>query len=221
MEQFPAEAEIEKNGTFTLNYRLMFGDKPQYVNLKATRMTNEDDHIVIGVSNIDAQMRRERELHLAREKANRDALTGVKSKHAYDEAVLGINGEISKGESGPFAVAVCDVNGLKHVNDTRGHEAGDRLIKDAGQRICGIFKHSPVFRIGGDEFVVIMKGADYDQRQKLLGEMEALNQEHKEKGGTIVACGCSDWRAGEDARIEEVFRRADAVMYENKSALKQ
>ena len=213
--------ELKKNGTFTLNYRLLMGDRAQYVNMKAIWMSNKDDHIVIGVSNIDAQMRRERELHLAREKANRDALTGVKSKHAYDEAVLGINREISLGESVPFAVAVCDVNGLKHVNDTMGHEAGDSLIKDASRRICEIFKHSPVFRIGGDEFIVIMKGKDFERRQDLVGQMEEINQQNKKEGGVIVACGYSDWQAGEDTAIEEVFRRADAEMYNNKTNLKQ
>ncbi|MBQ9061015.1 MAG: GGDEF domain-containing protein, partial [Firmicutes bacterium] len=214
--------EMAESGTFTMNYRLMFGDTAQYVSMKATKMANQDDdHMVIGVSNVDAQMRRERELHAAREKANRDALTGVKSKHAYDEMSLEINHEIDRGGSVPFAIAVCDVNGLKEVNDTQGHAAGDKLILDATHRICEIFKHSPVFRIGGDEFVVIMKGSDYEQRQALLERMENINQTSKESGGVIVACGTSQWQPGKDASIEEVFARADASMYENKSALKQ
>ena len=69
-------------------------------------------------------------------------------------------------------VAVCDVNSLKAVNDTLGHKAGDEIIRRACSLICNTFKHSPVYRIGGDEFAVILSGRDYERRQELLSEME-------------------------------------------------
>ncbi|MDO4400896.1 MAG: EAL domain-containing protein [Coriobacteriia bacterium] len=213
--------EMAESGTFTLNYRLMFGDTPNYVSMKATRMAGDDHHIVIGVNNIDAQMRRERELNMAREKANRDALTGVKSKHAYNESCASANASIADGTSMPFAVAVCDVNGLKTVNDTLGHAAGDQLILDATRIICDTFDHSPVFRVGGDEFVAILRGQDYERRDELMAQIEQINREHVDGAGVVIACGISTWVPGEDATIEDVFARADAKMYENKTALKQ
>ena len=89
----------------------------------------------------------------------RDALTGVKSKHAYMETEAELNLKIASGDQSlTFGVAVCDVNGLKQVNDTLGHKAGDRFIQDASRMICDIFKHSPIYRIGGDEFVIVMTG---------------------------------------------------------------
>ena len=211
--------ELEHSGTFTLTHRLMFDGVPTYVNLKATRMAN--NHIVIGVANVDAQMQRERELNEAREKANRDALTGVKSKHAYLEVEARMDKEIKEGYAAPFAVAVCDVNGLKVVNDTLGHAAGDQLIRDASAIICNIFKHSPVFRIGGDEFVAILRGQDYDNRQVLMAEMAGRNRRNRKNGGVIIAGGLSEYQPGVDGSLSPVFKRADDIMYQNKRQLKE
>ena len=217
--------ELEDGKTFSSTYRLMIDGKPVYINCKVIRMEEEQDkaYIVIGISNVDAQIKRERELSAVREKANRDALTGVKSKHAYVEAAAEINREIERDRDRvrPFAVAVCDVNGLKAVNDTQGHHAGDRLIVDAAHVICETFKHSPVYRVGGDEFVVIMRGQDYVQRQALLEQMEAQNRRSGENGGVIIACGDSAWDQSADRRFEAVFDRADTAMYKNKAALKR
>ena len=213
-------AELARTGTFTLTYRLMFDGQPTFVNLKASRMADDtDSHIVIGVSNVDAQMRRERELSEAREKANRDALTGVKSKHAFVEAEAEMDARIASGDCQSFAIAFCDVNGLKQINDTQGHQAGDQLIREASSSICDIFKHSPVYRIGGDEFVAILRGQDYVRRDALAAEMARRN-EQVGPDGVIIAVGMSDYRPGEDARFAEVFQRADARMYENKRLLK-
>ena len=214
--------ELEGGKSFSSTYRLMFDDTPVYINCKVIRLADEEDgkYIVIGISNVDAQMKRERELHAAREKVNRDALTGVKSKHAYVEASAEINRELADGTAAPFAVAVCDVNGLKHVNDTQGHAAGDKLILEACHEICDTFKHSPVYRIGGDEFAVILRGSDYEKRQELTAVMSGKNDRSKQSGGVIVACGLAERREG-DRTIEEVFKRADAAMYENKNALKK
>ena len=94
-----------------------------------------------------------------------DALTHVKNKSAYEQWQKKINTEIKNGKQEPFAVVVCDVNDLKTVNDQYGHKEGDDCIKNACAKICGVFSHSPVFRIGGDEFVAILYGEDYLQRK--------------------------------------------------------
>ncbi len=215
--------ELEHSGSFTLTYRLMLGGKPTYVNLKATRMMDDrDPHIVIGVSNIDAQIARERELAHVRELANRDQLTGVKSKHAYSSREQELNAQIADGAAPPFAVAMCDLNYLKETNDRHGHEAGDALIKDAAMEICAVFDHSPVFRYGGDEFVVIMTGRDYAARHEKLAAMAALNEEQLPlAAGTIVACGLADFDPAADRELADVFRRADEQMYRDKARLKK
>jgi diguanylate cyclase (GGDEF)-like protein len=150
--------------------------------------------------------------------ANRDALTGVKSKHAYIEAEDRINEDIRNGSEGEFAVAVCDLNDLKLINDTKGHKAGDEYIVKACQIICKVFDHSPVFRIGGDEFVAILRNSDYENRAELrdrIGESNSSNTD-----GVIIACGIAEFDKERDSFLADVFERADEAMYNNKKELK-
>ena len=216
---------LNNNGVFTLTYRIVFDGTPTYVHMKATRMGDKNDpNIVIGVSNIDEQIRREQEqasaLRMVKEQAYRDSLTGVKSKLAFAEKETEMNRLIASGQMGEFALAVCDVNELKQINDTLGHAAGDGLIRSASRQICTTFTHSPVYRYGGDEFVVIMSGIDYENRSALLEILASKNQSHLEGDGAIIACGMTEFIPGQDEKVEDVFHRADAAMYENKKQLK-
>ena len=153
--------------------------------------------------------------------ANTDPLTGVKSKHAFVEYENKVNARLSAGEKIEFAVVVCDVNGLKQINDTQGHKAGDAYIQAACRLICTLFKHSPVFRIGGDEFVVVMSGSDFENRSNIMKEMNLQVEKNRdEKRGVVIAAGISDFKDGSDLSILTVFERADALMYERKKELK-
>ena len=149
-----------------------------------------------------------------------DPLTGVKSKHAYVEWEQRANGQIG-APSCAFAVVVCDVNGLKHINDTLGHKAGDAYIIAASRLICTIFTHSPVFRIGGDEFVVALEGDDYARRDELVDMLNVEVEKNLAEGGAVVSAGIACYRAGEDGSVQSVFERADSRMYERKVQLKQ
>ena len=126
--------------------------------------------------------------------------------------------QIEEGSISPFAIVVMDVNDLKKVNDTKGHQAGDQCLKDACKMICEIFKHSPVFRIGGDEFAVITQGSDYDSIDEKVEEVNTNNAEALKNGGIRVACGMAKYE--DDSKVADVFKRADQRMYENKKILK-
>ena len=162
----------------------------------------------------------ERQLGLMRDLAGRDPLTGVKSKLAYSQAEQEMNERIDSGDIGPFAVAVLDVNGLKQINDTLGHQAGDEYIKRASQMICNSFTHSPVFRTGGDEFVVLLEGQDFENRRTILEAFQDRSLENIRAKDVVVSLGMSDFRPDEDTRLRAAFERADAQMYENKKYLK-
>jgi diguanylate cyclase (GGDEF)-like protein len=129
-----------------------------------------------------------------------------------------IDRQIEENHQLPFAVVIFDVNDLKKVNDTAGHQAGDQYLREACKIICEIFKHSPVFRVGGNEFVVISQGEDYARVEELTALIEAHNKEALRSGGVVVACGMS--RFDSDDSVAAVFERADRMMYENKSLLK-
>ena len=153
-----------------------------------------------------------------------DSLTSVKSKTAYTEEVRRINANIENGFH-QFGVVMFDLNGLKEINDTYGHDMGDLYIKNACKLICVTYKHSPVYRIGGDEFIAIITGQDLLNSEKLLftfyQRMEEINQNAKIAGEKIsVAAGMAIFRDGLDTTYQSVFKRADEKMYQNKVSIK-
>ncbi len=214
--------EIRRSGLFALQCRLLLGGKPRYVNIRAALVEEADGpQLVVGANNIDAQIRREmtyaHALSVARSAALVDALTGVKNTHAYADAEAELDRQLAEDPGLEFAIVMFDVNGLKRVNDTLGHLAGDQLLRDACSLICDIFKHSPVFRVGGDEFAVIARGQDYRNIDRLTAQVAESNERNLRSGGVVVACGVS--RCGGDASVASVFARADKLMYENKRQL--
>ena len=152
--------------------------------------------------------------------AYRDPMTGVKSKHAFVEIESELDAAIDLKNAGDFAVLVCDVNGLKYINDTFGHKAGDQYIKEASSLICESFKHSPVYRVGGDEFVVLLNGQDYPERQSLMAAFDRQIEENLTCGKVVISTGMSDYDAQHDNSFHAVFNRADKLMYERKQQLK-
>ena len=174
---------------------------------------------------LENMMRREQqqkiELDSAKQLAYSDPLTGVKSKHAYAEAEARMERGVSDGSVTQFAVAVFDLNGLKRANDTMGHEAGDVLLKSAAKLICDCFKHSPVFRIGGDEFVAILEGQDYQDRTSLLAAFDAQVEENARGGEVVVSSGMAEFNPLDDAGYHAVFGRADDKMYLRKMSLEE
>lgn len=157
--------------------------------------------------------------------ATRDRLTGVKNKRAYDEYANKLNNEIASGNC-KFGIAMIDLNYLKKINDTYGHERGDEIIQSLGKVLCEIFGNSPVFRLGGDEFAVILEGEDYENMDALVESFrEKLktqddNPELKEWERLSAAIGVAKYEPDRDDIVEKVFKRADEEMYEDKKKQK-
>ncbi|OON86694.1 hypothetical protein BXO88_06795 [Oribacterium sp. C9] len=214
---------VRKNGIFSINVRGHVNDDLIYVTIKAALISEDGlDQLVVGIVNVDEQVKRDLEyasvLTAARNEVNKDALTGVKSKHAYIDVEDEMNRHIEDNTVNDFAVAVFDINGLKYINDTYGHKKGDEYIKKGCKEICDIFSHCPVFRVGGDEFAVIAQGKSYDDMEQLMKQMEQKNEENLRTGDVIVAAGFA--RFDGDKNVAAVFDRADSRMYENKKYLK-
>ncbi|MCR5847756.1 MAG: GGDEF domain-containing protein [Lachnospiraceae bacterium] len=161
------------------------------------------------------------EMGATKNKAYKDPLTGVKNKLAYIEALVDIENGITEGTKKEFGVAVFDVNDLKKINDRLGHDAGDDYIKNACNMICQQFKHSPVFRIGGDEFVAILEGDDYRDREPLMRCFNKDVDENIKSGNVVVAGGFGEYDPENNENYNDVFKRADRKMYERKEQLKQ
>ena len=214
---------VEKGEVFAISYRLMISGKSTHVQLKAALVDEKDGrNLIVGLTNIDSYVRQEEEyaerLAHAQSIANIDALTKVQNRHAYLDAEEHLDRMIAEHVQNPFAIVIMDVNDLKVVNDTAGHKAGDQYLRDASRVISSIFANSPVFRVGGDEFVVIVQGEDYDNLDALLQKMDEYNGKASHEGGLVIACGMS--RFDNDPCVAEVFERADQSMYDNKNFLK-
>ena len=160
------------------------------------------------------------EMENASKKAYRDGLTGVKNKLAYLESLTELEKQAKDHSFEGYGLVVFDLNGLKVINDTMGHEAGDEYLKKACRLICEHYKHSPVYRIGGDEFVVILTGSDFDNRVYLQTQFDKKIDENIGKDNLIVSSGMAVFDPEIDESYTEVFIRADKRMYERKMALK-
>ena len=154
-----------------------------------------------------------------------DSLTHVKSKKAYDDTVQRLEKQIATGTA-EFAIVMCDLNYLKRINDTLGHKAGDEALIRASRMICRSFPLSSVFRIGGDEFVVILTDMEYDERERLLEEFRIMLQNEVLSTDNIfdktsIAFGCSAFNRQKDTSFAEVFERADKAMYADKCIIRK
>ena len=225
MDKYYLLSSLAETGKVYLNYRLMLDGRAQFVTLIVIHPKEDSEHIIVAVENIDEAKRKEMKfkeaIDSAMDLANKDALTGVKNKHAYAKMEMQIDDVINAGEEEEFAVAVLDINGLKEVNDEKGHSSGDDFIKSACALICNTFKHSPVYRIGGDEFVVLLKGDDYKYRRELMESFGELQMENKRHGLVTLAFGMSEFDRDKDIRLQDVFERADNLMYDNKYRFKK
>ena len=212
-------------GTFKLSYRQIIGGEPNYVLLTSMKLNADSEHILIAVSNIDTQKRREnefkKELELEKNLARTDALTGTSNKYSYNELEIKINERIKAKLLDQFAVVLCDLNDLKKINDTLGHEAGDEYIKNAVQIISKIFKNTTIFRVGGDEFVLILDGNNYYNYEYLIKKLREINIKNLNTHNPVIACGISEFIPNQDKELNDVLKRADEAMYKDKKELKE
>ena len=156
--------------------------------------------------------------------AHQDSLTHVKNKTAYDKYVEILNAKI-KGQTAKFAIVMIDLNHLKLINDTYGHERGNDYLTGSCAIICDIYQHSPVFRIGGDEFVVILERRDYEERDTFYQKLTQIFGDESQYEGKepwlkfSAAAGMAVFNPDTDSSADDVFKKADKIMYDNKIAM--
>ncbi len=159
------------------------------------------------------------------ELAHKDALTGALNRNAYETEVQRLDWHIADNKT-RFGIVMADVNHLKKINDTYGHERGNRAIKNVCYLLRGTFTTSTVYRIGGDEFVVLVEGDDYDAIEERIASFNEHIEELQEKPGlnewdrTSASIGYALYEPNNDESVEQVFKRADIAMYARKVAMK-
>lgn len=154
-----------------------------------------------------------------------DALTSVRNKGGFNDYIQGLQERLDSKEPLAFAVIILDCDNLKTVNDRYGHDKGDAYIKKASELICRVFKRSPVFRIGGDEFAVVLENEDYQNRKELTEQFgknaDEIRASAENKWEQVsVALGMAEYDPQSDTSVDDVIHRADKTMYENKRTRK-
>ena len=184
--------------------------------------------LVLLLRDIRAEKKVSEEEHLVKDLNKRvfvDPLTSVRNKGAFSEYIEGIQDRLDQNEQFEFAVGIFDCDNLKEVNDQNGHDKGDIYLKTASRLICRIFQHSPVFRIGGDEFAVILQNEDFQNREELVRQFEEMRKEicasaADEWEEVHIALGIAVYDPEIDGSADDTVRRADKIMYENKRSRK-
>lgn len=150
-----------------------------------------------------------------------DAMTQVGNKTAYNECVDSLCKRIRDKEHINFLIVVVDINDLKMVNDTYGHEYGDKLIQSGASILKKVWGSDSTYRIGGDEFVIVCSGMEKECAEKRISLFEEAienynRQNNCEKTHLQIAIGMAAYNSETDKEYMDVFRRADSAMYEDK-----
>ena len=158
--------------------------------------------------------------------ATLDSLTGIRNKTAFDEQSKLLSEEIRSGDA-EFGLALVDLNNLKLINDNYGHEKGDIAIKTLCGIICDVFTETNVFRVGGDEFVILLKDEDYSNAEALVDQFKermrnvAFDYTLQPWIRVSAAIGYALYNSSTDSGTDSVFARADHEMYSCKKMMKE
>ena len=154
-----------------------------------------------------------------------DTLTGLQNRTAYYDYNNELNKKLDEGRA-DFSILMIDINWLKKMNDTYGHEQGNLYLQGAANLIRSVFGDDHLYRIGGDEFVIILEGkaqeGTEDRIRKFKEEIARLQADESLKPWEKIsaAVGLARYEKGVYRETEEVLRKADEVMYADKMAMK-
>ena len=154
-----------------------------------------------------------------------DVMTKVGNKTAYNECVDLLCKRIRDEEHINFHVVVVDINDLKTVNDTYGHEYGDRLIQNGASILKQVWGSDSIYRVGGDEFVIVYSDMDIECAKERISSFEEAVKDYNRQNNSKelylqMAIGIAVYSSKTDKDYMDVFRRADSAMYEDKKQKK-
>ncbi len=154
-----------------------------------------------------------------------DALTQLKNRMAFETKEAWMQDRINAGCCPACGVVMVDINNLKKINDRYGHEFGDLYIQNSCKLLSETFCNSVVYRIGGDEFIVVLEEEDYQRREQCLQSIDQKIEELADSDlpayeKVSIACGLAIYDSAVDKRFSDICNRADAAMYVRKTKMK-
>ena len=161
------------------------------------------------------------------EQAFIDPLTHVRNNGAFLIAIEELQEQINNGSIDPdFALGEFDCDGLKRINDEYGHDKGDIYLKKACRTISDVFKRSPVYRVGGDEFYIILRHEDFHNLEFLISRFDKVIDDINSTADVpweevSLSKGFATYDPAKDNIVQKIMQRADIKMYENKRERKK
>lgn len=152
--------------------------------------------------------------------ARTDSMTGLMNKLSYTECMDRLDQEVQDGTA-RFSVTMIDLNFLKRMNDTYGHDVGDAAISRLAADIKQVYPSKTSFRVGGDEFVVVLEGAKVEETEYLRQLfITTIKDGWTDDPATQLSAAVGSATYTDETRSRDVFDKADVAMYENKKAMK-
>jgi diguanylate cyclase (GGDEF)-like protein len=155
-----------------------------------------------------------------KEAAERDPLTKLLNRSSFENDILKPQGR----ELENMGVAMLDLNNLKHFNDVHGHSMGDYYIIISSEIICDAFyKYGTVYRIGGDEFCVIVRNLKEEDFISVRTHIESYMETLKMPSSDLhmeISAGYTRFSPDSDVNLRDTMKRADELMYNRKLELK-
>ena len=219
MEQLGDDMNVIGQGNLEHKAAILRNDEVGDVAMQLNAMVERLKSVNVSLKNTQQHAQMMTEL------AIKDTLTGVRNRTAYNNEAGKLDLSIKNG-SAEFGIVMVDMNYLKRTNDIYGHEHGDIAIKKLCEIVCNVFAHSPVFRVGGDEFIVILRNKDLNNADKLIFTLKEhllsleSNTELEPWEKISAAIGYAKFDKNVDKTIESVFKRADEAMYSCKKDMK-
>ena len=237
LEEFIEKTSLEKSleilqevQYYMVPFVATIDGKAEHYRLKMASDSTSSQALVIGIINVEAEyqlaektQKLKKDLRQTMLIAIKDPLTGVGSAAAFKVKCEQLDRQIKEGLPVKFAIVECDVNDLKMMNDSFGHDMGDHYLKNCCKVFCNIFKHSPVFRMGGDEFAIVLTDTEYDRRSELFEKLkQSVNRRLDNPQESIsFAAGMAEYNSRIDECAKDVLKRADTFMYINKTEVKK
>lgn len=204
---------IKNKGNLRIRYRRKYNDKIKWVMFEAVPCADfsiDNQIVTFFVRDITEEYSDELKYKKTIEKiCYEDSLTGIQNRNAYSKICL----EYNRKETGGFGVIFSDLNYLKYINDKQGHDAGDKYLMDFGILLSQCFTRTSCYRIGGDEFVVIIP---VDEEYRFTSSVELFKKTLKKKKNLSVSFG-SVWSKC-PCNIKKLVTMAEKLMYQDKSA---
>lgn len=211
----------EDGNVYSLSYRMITSGEPIYYSMRLSRSSVDDTCVIAEVRNIQKQYEKEsnyrNRIKKISEEARLDSLTNCFNYLAFAECKALLQERLDNNKN-DFAIAMCDLNDLKVINDTLGHLKGDEYLIESSNFIKTNFCNSKVYRIGGDEFIVVLEYEDFNNRNKIVEDFKKQIIYNKDHDKPVIAIGLSN--ITNDKLVDSMIRNADIAMYLNKRDLK-